>query len=72
MTRWEYLQVTFDYNKGNWVLNGKESRNWDKYAAQPAVFNDLGDQGWELVATLIGVLGAGTCTTGFVFKRPKS
>ena len=56
------------YSKGEvegyaYMINGKETVYKDHYA----VFNDLGDKGWELVATK----QKGGNTSSYIFKRPK-
>ncbi len=66
MQQWEYWTVVFDVtNKAmrpRWV-NDQELPDWKKGPIKFEYLNQLGNQGWELVAIN---------ATMHTFKRPKS
>ncbi len=66
MERWEYLHIIMDVGaKGRVVArsaNWEELPDWRKGKLFSEYLNDLGAQGWELVAVE---------ATRYIFKRPK-
>ncbi len=54
MQRWEYLTITVGDGRPirAYLMNGQELRDWKRGPHYSAFINDLGAQGWELVATL--------------------
>lgn len=78
MSKWEYLWVfvgrfsvgfsAFDV-KVQYINNWKEIPNWKQGPALQEYFNQLGEQGWEMVSASIDA----QLQSGVVwFKRPKS
>lgn len=77
MSKWEYLWViTENYSVGftafdvkvKHVNNWKEIPNWKQGPALHEYFNQLGEQGWEMVSA-----PNAQALNGIVwFKRPKS
>ena len=49
MQKWEYQEITTFENKVRYV-NGQELRDWKKGPHYMVYLNQLGMQGWELVA----------------------
>lgn len=64
MQNWEYFYIRFRSDGLVYRVNRKNiddpSVHWHEYA------NELGSQGWELVAT------SGELSMTLIFKRPKS
>ncbi|MBN1563563.1 MAG: hypothetical protein JXA10_06985 [Anaerolineae bacterium] len=69
MTKWEYLVVLASNTGGSenrlapQIENGRLIKNWQKGPDIYEYMNELGAQGWELVAT--------ETTLRYVFKRQK-
>lgn len=71
MQKWEYLRVDMEGNGQFWVphsINGQELRDWKKGPNFYDFANQLGDQGWELIAPIT----RGGTTYGYIFKRLKA
>ncbi len=68
MQKWEYLRVTQGYIPNSMPrprnVNGKELPNWEKGSSIYEFIDQLGEQGWELVATVMG--------DQMIFKRLKA
>ncbi len=66
MQQWEYLHVIMDIGNSGRVVprssNWQELPNWKKGPLFSDYINQLGMQGWELVAV---------AATRYVFKRPR-
>ncbi len=66
MQQWEYLHVVMDIGSSGRVVarstNWQEQPNWKKGPLFSDYLNQLGNQGWELVAVE---------ATRYIFKRPK-
>ncbi len=67
MQQWEYAVLINDADKKTQRFNGVESP-YEPLNGVPAVLNELGQEGWEMVAADIG--RAMYEATVFVFKRP--
>jgi hypothetical protein len=68
--RWEYLFVVAEFD-GEWRLRWK---NETEIADGPGLFagvSQLGEEGWELVATPDWAGAPGTTSRRMIFKRPK-
>jgi hypothetical protein len=65
MQKWEYRWVVVPHSLGKMKVGG------DKVRARDHV-NDLGEQGWELVAVEQGWPGAGISDYILFFKRPRA
>ncbi len=67
MQRWEYMHVVMDVGaKGRLVArsaNWQELPDWKKGPLFSDYMNELGGQGWELVAVE---------ATRYIFKRPRN
>lgn len=71
MQRWEYLFAMIDYGAQRVrLLNGIELKDWKKGPSAFDFFNQLGNEGWELVAHVAGT-GGGLLVGHTVFKRPR-
>jgi len=54
MQKWEYVFVVPDYGKVGWLpryVNGEELPDWKNGKSFYTYANELGKQGWELIAT---------------------
>ena len=74
MTKWEYLFVEVVSEQGgtfHYRLNGKDEETDTLNWTSRKFFNDLGEQGWELISA---ILKDKEWSTGgmYVFKRHKS
>lgn len=67
ITRWEYLvmEASINYGGSKFTLNG-ELNNQLKNAALPAVLNQLGAVGWEMISAQ----PVNANITLYTFKRP--
>lgn len=69
MSKWEYLVVLASNTGGSenrlapQIENGQLIKNWQKGPDIYQYMNELGNRGWELVAT--------ETVNRYVFKRPK-
>jgi hypothetical protein len=73
MTKWEYLRLSMDVDKGKprWV-NGEELPNWKNEGSVIQYCNRLGDQGWEAISEIVKYYsGGGVMEYWILFKRPK-
>ncbi len=78
MQKWEYLFVTADkgdkdMTRPRWV-NGQELPSWKKGPTFTEFANQMGEQGWELVAAPYTEASGAYGSTGnrrLIFKRPK-
>ena len=66
MNKWDYLQLSWFTEKGRlrYAVNGDFETDWD-HQAMHVVLNNLGGQGWEMVALDYGEQQA-------FFKRPSA
>jgi hypothetical protein len=80
--RWEYYFVSAYLKGTDWYMPLSPTETLHSWPAITAFLNELGDQGWELVATTSIVYPYGEFTAGtgrigyqveyaFSFKRPK-
>ena len=68
MQKWEYLYVGVDYNSDKpRYINGQELRDWKRQPHISVFMNQMGEQGWELVA----FFNPSATVSPMVFKRPK-
>ncbi len=71
MTKWEYTFVLFGVGDRNaWrpaEVNDQTLPNWKRGPTGSEFANQLGEQGWELVATFSTGI-----TPTLIFKRPKT
>lgn len=84
MQKWEYMFVMCEHSGDNVFhprfVNSKEIPNWQKGPDIATYSNQSGDQGWELIETLVdsvqrkGLMTQGSAESSFrlIFKRPKS
>ncbi len=73
MQKWEYLEVSTDFEKDQWrptFANGAPVADYKK-TTMAAYANLLGSQGWELVSVTVstGAYG-GVGNYKYFFKRP--
>lgn len=61
MQKWEYLEVESAYNRVL-AINGKEVKDWQEGTRMIDYLNQVGDEGWELIAI---------DENRYLFKRPK-
>jgi len=74
MQQWEYLFVETALDKGTWrpyTVNGKELPNWKNGPRYQDYANQLGEQGWELVAAPVYVRDV-NIWKDLVFRRSKA
>jgi hypothetical protein len=65
MQKWEYQWVVVPHSLGKMKVEGGKVQTRDHV-------NDLGEQGWELVAVEQGWPGAGVSDYILFFKRPRA
>ncbi len=77
MQKWEYLIVTADLERNYWrprYVNSRELPDWRRGPTLDEFANELGEQGWELVAAPFTTGDAefrGVAVARMIFKRPK-
>lgn len=87
MQKWEYLELFLNYGSGKWrdsmgregALSSGGSAYGGNWYHSGGLLNDLGQQGWELVAVEAypitssgGSIGTGMLSAKWVFKRPSA
>ena len=71
--KWEYLFIRADYVGGQWKprhMNDQEVTDWKRGPVLSEFANQLGEQGWELVAAPFSIT-EGVASFRLIFKRPK-
>ncbi len=79
MQKWEYLTVTFAWANKAWRavwIGDKEVPDWKHGQVASSLYNQLGNQGWEMVTVnfsqVFNQFGDISSTDFFTtFKRPK-
>jgi hypothetical protein len=80
--KWEYLEIYLDYTEGRWqdsLERDGELVQMRYWYHSGRLLNDLGRQGWELVAVEAyprlsagNSMGSGQYTAKWILKRPSS
>ena len=73
MQKWEYLFIGADYDEGvvrPIYVNDQPLPDWKKGPTLSVYVNQLGEQGWELVAAPYTERGGTASTPRLIFKRP--
>jgi hypothetical protein len=67
MQKWEYTQLVIDTARRTYVLDELEPQPLGEHSIR-FIWNELGAQGWEMVAAKLPRGGVGMAL--YIFKRP--